>query len=117
MTIAKSLAALALGLCAGWAQAQDCSIHTTRAACPGKETQSYAKCDGKAACEKAVEAASAQACQALAVKACANDRLDITRSKVIKASYKGQALSSASGKEDFCADYEKRATEFDQCPK
>jgi hypothetical protein len=97
--------------------AGDCSIAYVRTACPGKEAESYAKCDGKAACTKQVDAATPQACQAQAVKACANDRLDTTKSKEIKAAYQGQSLKSASGKEDFCLDYDKRAAEFDKCGK
>jgi hypothetical protein len=113
----KTLGAMALVLAAGAAQAQDCQVHYTRAACPGKEAESFAKCDGKASCVKPAEAASAQACQAVALKACANDRLDVTKSKVIQATFKGQALKSATGKDDFCVDYEKRAAEFDHCGK
>jgi hypothetical protein len=97
--------------------AEDCAIDYTRTACPGKEAESFKKCDGKANCVKEVAAADAKSCQALALKACANDRLDITKSKVIRAKFKGQALKSASGKEDFCADYDKRAAEFDHCGK
>jgi hypothetical protein len=113
---------LALGLASafGSANAQDkgdCGVNYTRTACPGKEAESFTKCDGKASCTKNVAADSAEACQAVALKACANDRLDITKSKVIQANYKGQPLKSASGKDDFCADYEKRAAEFDKCGK
>lgn len=112
-----SMAALAWAPQA-FAQAQgDCGISYTRTACPGKDAQSYAKCDGQASCVKFVAADSPQACQAAALKACANDRLDITRSKVIGATYKGAALKSASGQSDFCADYDKRAAEFDKCDK
>jgi hypothetical protein len=95
----------------------DCAVSYTRAACPGKEAESFAKCDGKAACSKNVAAASAAACQEVALKACANDRLDITKSKVISATFKGEALKSSTGKADFCADYANRATEFDKCGK
>ncbi len=114
--------ALGLALCAAWAPASaqgkgDCAVSYTRTACPGKEAESFSKCDGKASCVKQVEAATPEACQAAALKACANDRLDITQSKVINASFKGQALKSASGKADFCLDYDKRAAEFDKCPK
>lgn len=119
-----ALGTLVLGwaacLAAGAAQAQakgDCAVSYTRTACPGKEAESFAKCDGKAACIKPVEAATPQACQAAATKACANDRLDVTRSKVIKASYQGKPLTSASGSDDFCMDYDKRAAEFDKCGK
>jgi hypothetical protein len=109
---------LAAGLLFGQsAWAQDCAITYTRTACPGQEAESYAKCDGKQSCTVDVEAASEAQCQAAAIKACANDRLQVTASKVINASFKGKALKSASGNEDYCADYEKRSTEFNQCTK
>jgi hypothetical protein len=50
-------------------------------------------------------------------KACPNDRLDVTQSKEIKASFNGQPLKSATGKDDFCADYAKRDAEFNRCTK
>ena len=108
----------ALSLVAGSALAEDkaeCAITYTRTACPGQEAESYKKCDGKQTCTKDVVAASSEACQEAAVKACANDRLTITKSKTISAKYKGKALKSKSGKDDFCLDYEKRAAEFNQC--
>lgn len=120
MTIKALMGAVALGLLTSVAYAQDkgdCAVQYTRTACPGKEAESFSKCGGKATCVKHVEAATSQACQTAAVKACANDRLDITKSKVIAATYKGQPLKSATGKDDFCADYEKRAVEFDKCGK
>lgn len=93
----------------------ECAITYTRNACPGQEAESYKKCDGKQTCTKDTEAASEAACAEAAVKACANDRLTITKSKAIRASYKGKALKSKSGKDDFCADYAKREAEFNQC--
>ena len=95
----------------------ECALTYTRTACPGQEAESYKKCDGKKTCTKDVPAASEQACQEAAVKACSNDRLTITDSKVITAKYKGKALKSKGGKDDFCLDYEKRAAEFHQCVK
>jgi hypothetical protein len=92
-------------------------VQYDRTACPGKEAESYAKCDGKKTCVKTSAADTEQACQAIALKACPNDRLDITQSKVIKASFDGKPIRSASGKEDFCADYAKRAEEFNRCGK
>jgi hypothetical protein len=89
----------------GLAHAGDCAVDYTRTACAGKEAESFAKCDGKKNCVKTSPADTAQACQDVALKACANDRLDVTQSKEIKASFNGQALKSASGKDDFCADY------------
>jgi hypothetical protein len=114
-----NLAAVILGLAAtfgpGVSSAQDCAISYTRTACPGKNAESYAKCDGKQSCVKQVVAESPEACQAAALKACANDRLDITKNKVIGAQYKGQPLKSTQGADDFCQHYEKRAAEFDKC--
>jgi hypothetical protein len=102
---------------AGTATAGECAIEYIRTACPGQEAESFSKCGGKPGCVLPESAESAQACQAAALKACANDRLLITKSKVIKAKFDGKAVMSASGKEDFCTDYEKRVTEFDQCAK
>jgi hypothetical protein len=95
----------------------DCEITYTRTACPGQEAESYKKCDGKQSCSKKVAAASEAACAEAAVQACSNDRLEITASKVIHASFKGKALKTKSGKEDMCLDYAKRDTEFNQCKK
>jgi hypothetical protein len=106
------------GLALRDARAEDkavCSVKTTRAACPGKEAESFKKCDGKASCDKTVEAKTAAACTEAAVAACANDRLDVTKSKTITATWNGQPLKSKSGKEDLCLDYAKRAAEFDKC--
>ncbi|MBI3899240.1 MAG: hypothetical protein HY308_13230 [Gammaproteobacteria bacterium] len=93
----------------------DCAVKYTRTACPGKEAESYKKCDGKKSCTQYKPASSAEECQAAALKACANDRLDITKSKVINAAYKGKPIKSTSGKDDFCVDYPNRSTEFDKC--
>jgi len=95
----------------------DCTVHYVRTACEGQEETSYAKCDGEQECDKAKEAASVEECQAAALKSCANDRLDITKSKVITATYKGEAIQSASGNDDFCLDYENRDAEYNQCPE
>ncbi len=95
----------------------DCAITYTRAACPGKEAESYAKCDGKQSCVKYAPAKTVEECSAAAAQACANDRPAVTESKVINASFKGKPVKSAGGKADFCADYAKRATEFNQCAK
>lgn len=118
MNIAQLSAALVVtALLASTAIAGDCGIEYQRTACAGKESESYAKCDGKQACVKTTPADTAQACQAAALKACANDRLDVTKSKVIRATFDGKALKSASGKDDFCVDYANRAAEFDKCGK
>jgi hypothetical protein len=109
----------AAGFGVSGAQAEDkavCAVTTTRAACPGKEAESFTKCDGKASCSKNVEAKSAVACAEAATASCANDRLDVTKNKTITATWNGQPVKSKSGKEDLCLDYAKRAAEFDKCP-
>lgn len=95
----------------------DCALNFTRTACKGQEAVSYKKCNGQQSCTHYAPAATAEACQAEAVKACANDRLDVTKSKLITASFKGKEIKSASGKTDFCADYANKGTEFNQCPE
>ena len=92
-----------------------CAVHYTRTACPGQEPTSYKKCDGKQSCVKYKEADSPEACQAKAVKSCRNRRLNITKQKVITATWQGQPIKSASGNDDFCLDYEKRDEEFNRC--
>lgn len=99
------------------AEGTDCDITYTRTACPGHEAESYAKCDGKQSCTRHVAATSEAQCLEQAVRACANDRLDITQSKVINAKFKGKALKSKAGKDDVCLDYAKRDAEFNQCGK
>jgi len=97
----------------------DCIVHYVRTACEGQEETSYAKCDGQQECDKAKEAASVEECQAAALKSCANDRLDITKSKVITATYKGEAIKPADDSDnmDFCLNYENRDAEYNQCPE
>jgi hypothetical protein len=111
------LASVDVGVEVAQADEGDCAITYTRSACAGQEAESYKKCDGKQTCTKNVAAASADKCLEAAVQACANDRLNITQSKVIHASYKGKALKSKSGKDDVCLDYAKRDAEFNQCAK
>jgi hypothetical protein len=111
------LAGFDVGLDQAHADGGECAIHYTRTACPGQEAKSYEKCDGKQSCTKNVAAASEEKCAEAALQACANDRLNVTQSKVITASFRGKALKSRSGKDDFCLDYEKRQTEFNQCSK
>lgn len=97
------------------ASTTDCAVHYTRTACPGQEATSYKKCDGNQSCVKHKEADSAEACQKKAMKSCRNRRLNITKLKVITATWQGQAIKSPAGNEDFCLDYEKRAEEFNHC--
>ena len=97
------------------AMAAPCDINYTRTACPGKEAISYKKCDGAQSCIKTTTADSEEACRAKAVEACANDRLDITKSKVISATFNGKPVLNKAGKPDHCVDYAARDAEFNKC--
>jgi hypothetical protein len=113
----------ALGLClvslaeVAEADGGDCAISYTRTACPGQEAESYEKCDGKRSCTQMVAADSEAKCAEAAVQACSNDRLTVTKSKVITAQFTGKALETKAGKEDMCLDYAKRDSEFNPCDK
>lgn len=109
------LSALFLSLNGAYAIAGNCDINYTRTACPGKEAISYKKCDGKQSCVKTVTADTAEACRVKAVAACANDRLDITKSKAITATFNGKAIPNKAGGTDHCLDYAERAAEFNKC--
>lgn len=111
-------AAVGIVLSMGAAQAQevtDCAVTYNRTACTGQEETSYKKCDGDPTCVKYKKADSLEACQAAALKACGNRRLNITKSKVVTATFQGQPIKSTSGNEDFCLDYPKRDQEYNQC--
>lgn len=112
-----SLSSLVLICTSSLSYAGKCEIGTTRTACPGQEAISFKKCDGKASCSKTIDTDSADACRAKAVASCANDRLDITKSKAITASFDGKAIASKAGGSDLCMDYAERASEFNQCGK
>lgn len=101
----------------GSVMAATCEVKYERTACPGKEKISYKKCKGKKTCSKFKEAASVDECRAKATKSCGNKRYSITKSKVINAVFDGKAITTASGKSDFCLEYSKRDTEFNQCSK
>jgi single-stranded DNA-specific DHH superfamily exonuclease len=119
-TLMASLIAAALAPCFGTARAEDktdCALVYTRTACAGQEAESFKKCDGKKSCTNYVAADSAEKCAEAAVAACSNDRLNVTASKNVSATYKGKALKSKGGKEDLCLDYAKRDAEFNQCSK
>lgn len=92
-----------------------CDLTYTRTACPGKEAVSYKKCDGKQSCVKPAAADTAEACRVKAVAACANDRLDITKNKVVSATFNGKPLMNKAGGADHCLDYAEREAEFNKC--
>lgn len=92
-----------------------CELGVTRTACPGKESISYKKCDGKQSCTEFQEAADANQCKTLAIAACENARTTITKSKVITAKLDGAELKTDAGSTDFCTAYPKVKEEFNQC--
>ena len=93
----------------------ECAVHYTRTACPGQEATSYKKCGGNQSCVKYKKADSLAGCQKAATKSCRNRRLNITKLKVITATWEGRPIQSTAGKDDFCLDYEKREEEFNRC--
>jgi len=102
------------------AQDSGCVVHYKRTACQGKEEESFKKCDGNAECDRNKPAASAVECAAAALKSCDNSRLDITKYKVITATYNGEQLVGgfdAEGNPDasgtnFC---DKNRPDLNQC--
>ena len=92
-----------------------CEITYDRTACKGKDAESFAKCDGKKTCTKVESAEDESECKEAALKACANSRVDVTKSKVVTAKWGDKEIMSKSNKKDFCADYEKKAVEFNKC--
>jgi hypothetical protein len=98
------------------AYAADCVVHYVRTACPGQDTESYSKCDGKQECDKDEDAATEAACTEAAKKACENARLEITKSKVVTAKFKGNPLKGGNepGGMNFCA---ADRPDFNKCKK
>jgi hypothetical protein len=90
---------LLLFLCAS-AMAGDCVLKTTRAACPGKEKESYSRCNGAASCDEQIQADSAKECAEKAIKSCDNSRPAITKSKEVSATFDGKPVE---GGRNFCA--------------
>ena len=84
------------------ASAGECIVHTIRTACAGKEAESYSKCGGSKSCDKNEDVSTEAACIAAAKGHCPNSRLDITKSKIIKARFNGKSLPGPYGG-SFCA--------------
>lgn len=82
--------------------AGECVVHITRTACAGKEEESYSKCGGSKSCDKKEDVSTEAACIAAAKGNCPNSRLDITKSKVVKARFDGKQLKGPYGG-SFCA--------------
>jgi len=75
--------------------AGECVLKTTRTACPGKEKDSFAKCNGQASCDEKVAADAEKA-----AKSCDNSRPTITKSKTVSATFEGKPVS---GGKNVCA--------------
>jgi hypothetical protein len=80
--------------------AGECVLKTTRTACPGKEKDSFAKCNGEASCDEKVAADSEKDCAEKAAKSCDNSRPNITKSKTVSATFDGKPVS---GGKNVCA--------------
>ncbi len=91
--------------------AGNCAIDITREACPGKETESYAKCDNKKQCVEKLEAKTEKECMKKALEKCDNARLDITKSKIITASFDGKPIQN---NKNFC---DADRPDFNKCKK
>lgn len=93
------------------AAAGTCIVHTIRTACPGKESESYSKCGGSKSCDKEDNADTEAACIAAAKAGCPNSRLDITKSKIVKARFNGKQLKGPYGG-NFCS---QSRPDFNKC--
>jgi hypothetical protein len=82
------------------ALAGECVLKTTRTACPGKEKESFSKCNGQASCDEKVAADSEKDCADKAAKSCDNSRPSITKSKTVSATFDGKPVS---GGKNVCA--------------
>lgn len=111
-TLIIVLACAAIFGTSGSARAADCVVHFKRTACAGQETESFKKCDGKQECDETKAAATTEeACMKAALASCVNTRIDVTKYKMITATFKGSALTggyTSDGKPDpkgtnFCA--------------
>jgi hypothetical protein len=80
--------------------AGECVLKTTRTACPGKEKESFSKCNGQASCDEKVAADSEKDCAEKAAKSCDNSRPNITKSKTVSATFDGKPVS---GGKNVCA--------------
>ncbi len=99
--IALGLAAL-FSLPVASAAFADCVVNVNRTACAGQESVSYSKCGGAKSCDKDYTAATEAACIAAAKENCPNSRLDITKSKIVKARLNGKVLQGPYGG-NFCS--------------
>jgi len=90
---------LAACLAASAAHAGDCAVRVNRVAHEGKAAEAYAPYGGKNPTAQMVPLSSADACKALAVKMCVNDRPAVVKAKDVKAKYDGDDLNGGA---DVC---------------
>jgi hypothetical protein len=109
-TITLSLAAF-IGMSFVSTAFAECVVNVNRTACAGKESESYSKCGGAKSCDKTEDAASEASCIAFAKAQCPNSRLDITKSKIVKARFNGKVLSGPYGG-GFCS---QSRPDFNKC--
>ncbi|MBF0205844.1 MAG: hypothetical protein HQK53_03050 [Oligoflexia bacterium] len=78
-----------------------CKLQVTRIACPGKQTESFRKCDGDESCVEIIELPSSQLCEQAAEEACFNSAHNeqITKSKSITATFNDDSLENGN---DIC---------------
>jgi hypothetical protein len=107
----KKLLIIALIAMGSISFAGECVLHVIREACPGQETESYKKCEGKKECDENKSADSEKACMKEALKACENARLEITKSKLITAVFDKKPVE---GGKQFCA---ADRPDFNKCKK
>jgi hypothetical protein len=104
---------LCLSLTAPFASAfaGECKLNVERTACPGKESESFKKCDGKPSCAEVKKTGTAASCAKEALKACENvgDRQKITKSKKISAEFDGKPVENGK---NFC---EESRPDFNKC--
>ncbi len=112
MNIRKITLAAACFMAMSVAAQAACVVTVTRTACPGKEKESYSKCNGTKTCNKEESAAaSMKACEQAAASNCPNTRLTITKSKVVTAKFNGAAVRGGA---NFCAS---NRADFNKCSK
>ena len=107
MKLFKCFSVLALASMSHAAIAGVCTIHVKRTACPGKEKESYAKCDGNAECDVKKKADDEAGCAAAAAAECPNSRIEITKSKEVTAKFGDKDLGK-----NFC---EANRPDFNKC--
>jgi hypothetical protein len=112
MNIRKITLAAACFVAMSVAAQAACTVTITRTACPGKEKESYSKCNGAKTCNKDESSGvTVKACEQAAASNCPNSRLTITKSKVVTAKFNGTPVRGGA---NFCA---ANRADFNKCSK